>query len=227
MLSIHSPMATPSLPWEAFNQRGLVSESDSGKWDAMARLITDWSAESPAADHQTAILAGGNAEVTALNRMAQSSRRQSGRLGASHVPVGIDTFFQGDRVLFTRNSMALSVMNGDRGTVRQIRGGVLRIDLDSGSTVEVQPEFYPHLRLGYAMTTHKAQGMTVERAFIVVGDSMVNREMAYVQASRARGDTRWYIADELHETARQMAHSRQKEMASALLMPTLELALQR
>ncbi|MDD1750230.1 MAG: hypothetical protein LUO89_10190, partial [Methanothrix sp.] len=69
--------------------------------------------EVPANDKGSIILAGTNADVSALNRMAQEAKRLAGNLGAESVRVGREEFFPGDRVLFTKNSMALSVMNGD------------------------------------------------------------------------------------------------------------------
>ena len=216
----------------AFVDRGLVVEAEDGQWGAMDRLVADWSQEHPSADRDTILLAGTNAEVAALNRLAQEARRVSGVLGETGGAVGKEELFVGDRVLFTRNSMALSVMNGDRGTVRQVSGQGLAVELDSGAIVRVDLESYPHLRLGYAMTTHKAQGMTCEKAFILVSDRMVDREMTYVQASRARGETRWYVSRDLAEVARSMEKSHQKHMATTFDLwaepgPELELELSR
>jgi hypothetical protein len=56
---------------------------------------------------------------------------------------------------------------------------------------------------------------------------MVDRELTYVQASRARGETRWYIGNDFPETTREMARSRQKEMAITYSGPDLELTMQR
>lgn len=217
----------------AFVDRGLVVETEDGQWAAMDRLVADWSQEHPSDDRDTILLAGTNAEVAALNRLAQEARRVSGVLGEkSGGAVGKEELFVGDRVLFTRNSMALSVMNGDRGTIRQVSGQGIAVELDSGAMVRVDLESYPHLRLGYAMTTHKAQGMTCEKAFVLVSDRMVDREMTYVQASRARGETRWYVSRDLAEVSRSMEKSHQKYMATTFDLwaepgPELELELSR
>ena len=45
-----------------------------------------------------------------------------------------------------------------------------------------------HLAHGYATTIHKAQGLTVDRALVLVDDT-VAREQAYVALSRARTKT--------------------------------------
>ncbi|MDP8970229.1 MAG: ATP-binding domain-containing protein, partial [Actinomycetota bacterium] len=47
---------------------------------------------------------------------------------------------------------------------------------------------------GYALTAHKAQGVTVEQAF-VLGCEAIYREWGYVAMSRARHLTRLYLVD--------------------------------
>ncbi|KKL53842.1 hypothetical protein LCGC14_2271390, partial [marine sediment metagenome] len=51
---------------------------------------------------------------------------------------------------------------------------------------------YGHVRRGYAYTTHKLQGSTVDRAFVHVGGAMTNMQMAYVQGSRHRKTLQLY-----------------------------------
>ena len=49
-----------------------------------------------------------------------------------------------------------------------------------------------HLTYADAITAHKAQGLTVDRAF-VLGTGGLSREWGYAALSRARGDTRLYL----------------------------------
>jgi len=49
------------------------------------------------------------------------------------------------------------------------------------------------LRLGYASHIHRAQGATVTRTLVVTGGWQTSKEPAYVQASRARQGTDWYV----------------------------------
>jgi hypothetical protein len=49
------------------------------------------------------------------------------------------------------------------------------------------------LRLGYAQHIHRAQGATVTRTLVVTGGWQTSKEPAYVEASRARQGTDWYV----------------------------------
>lgn len=218
----HAPEAM--LP---YRQRGLVAELRH-EVTAMDRLLADWAREALPDPAGNLMLAATTAEVNELNRRAQEERRHRGLLGDTPLGTGPDPLFTGDRVLFTRNAPALGVANGDLGTVQSATGPGIAVTLDDGRTVTVPLGAYPHLRLGYALTTHKAQGMTVDRAFILTGGGLTDRELTYVQASRARDTTRWYIGHDLDEVTRRMTRSHQKQAAVNLGQnPELELTLVR
>ena len=51
-----------------------------------------------------------------------------------------------------------------------------------------------HLTHGYAITGHKAQGLTTDRAWVLGSDNLY-REWGYVAMSRARHHTRLYLVD--------------------------------
>jgi conjugative relaxase-like TrwC/TraI family protein len=101
------------------------------------------------------------------------------------------------------------------------------VRLDSGKVVDIPLDRYEHLRLGYCLTTHSAQGMTADRAFLLTGGHMTSREMVYVQASRSKEETRIYTdrmqaGDQLAELVKKAARPRPKEMAHDLLPQTDE-----
>lgn len=211
----------------AFTERGLVHVADD-RLAAMRALIDRWrerAAENPGG---CLIFAGEGREVAALNRMAQAERSGIGLLGSERVAVGGEEFHSGDRVLFTRNTRVFGLRNGDLGTVVAVRPGdeELTVRLDSGRVVAIPLADYSHVRLGYAMTTHKGQGVTCESAFVLAGGGMQDRHLTYVQASRARGETRLFIDSleagaELTLIARRMEQERFKGMASELLRQNL------
>ena len=140
--------------------------------------------------------------------------------------------FEGDRVLFTQNTNLYDIVNGDFATIEKIRKprhlldkGGFTVLLDSPSLgkqerVRVSFEDYKpsEVKLGYASTTHKAQGTTVDRAFVLAGGWMQDRELSYVQMSRHRKDCQIFVtADEagedLCELRRAMEKSHSKELA--------------
>ena len=183
----------------------------------MEALIEDWKKVSPLEDPDTLILCSTRADASALNALAQDARRVSKVLGRASIQVGRERLHPGDRVMFTKPSMAVGVLNGDLGKVMAVSRKGLKVKLDSGVVVKVHTDSYRDICLGYAMTTHKAQGLTAERSFLCVHEAMLDREMAYVQASRAKGETRWYVSSELQSVTRKMEFSRQKLMATSIL----------
>lgn len=52
------------------------------------------------------------------------------------------------------------------------------------------------MRLGYAQHIHRAQGATVTRTLVVTGGWQTSKEPAYVEASRARQGTAWFVSRE-------------------------------
>jgi ATP-dependent exoDNAse (exonuclease V) alpha subunit len=103
-----------------------------------------------------------------------------------------------------------------------VKNGILTVKLDRGKLVMVPIKDYAHLKLGYALTTHKAQGATTENAYVLLGGPSQDRELSYVQASRARGTTRFFLGtleagEDLRDLCKQMERSRQKDLSHDLL----------
>jgi ATP-dependent exoDNAse (exonuclease V) alpha subunit len=119
-------------------------------------------------------------------------------------------------------------MNGDLGTVQGIKDETLTIQMDAGRSIDVDCREYPHLRLGYALTAHKAQGATLESAFVLAAEGQ-EREISYVEASRASGETRWFLPCPFDAAVIAMEKSNEKLLATELLesSPELDLTLTR
>ncbi|MCB1131260.1 MAG: DUF2791 family P-loop domain-containing protein [Verrucomicrobiae bacterium] len=188
--------------------------------EAKDRLLSIWEEGGVTRPQENLILCGKNVDAVGLNREAQLRRETAGQIGKEAVEVGSEQFHRGDRILFTRNHRGLGVKNGDLGTVRVVdeQLGTLSVDLDSGQSRTFSVKSYEHVKLGYAVTTHKAQGMTATNAFILTDEAMQDRELSYVQASRAKLETRIFTTkmeagDELADLAKRMTKSHEKELA--------------
>ena len=130
----------------------------------------------------------------------------------------------GDRILFSQNDRNIEVANGQFGIVKGFNSLTKRftVEMDGGKTVSFFERDYSAISLGYAVTVHKAQGMTVENAYVMAGGRMQDREMSYVAMSRAKEKTRVYAQGEDAEQAvkglgEQMGRSNEKRLASELV----------
>lgn len=212
---------------DEYVSRGLVKVTDTRN-EAMQALVKDWFEERTPLK-ECLILAATRADVKSLNNLAQTLRLEEGALTGEPVSIGEDRFYVGDRVMFTKNHRAMGFVNGSRGVIESFDtlSDRVSVRLDSGERVSFEPGVMSDISLGYAATTHKAQGATSTRTYILAGGTMQDREMSYVQASRSREQTRFYMTrlesgDEIAHLAREMERSRQKDMASTVLRVNAE-----
>ena len=102
----------------------------------------------------------------------------------------------GDRIMFTHNDYDLGVRNGQRATVTGVDPfRIIDVKLDGGEKMRIHTDNYNHIDYGWASTTHKAQGATVERAMVYgfSNEPMASQQATYVQISRAKGETELHI----------------------------------
>jgi len=111
------------------------------------------------------------------------------------------SFSVGDRIQFTAPSNELKIANRELGVIREIDGaGRLNLTMDSGHSIEIDPNKHPHLDYGYAMTSHSSQGQTADRVLIHVdtelaAKDLLNSRMAYVSVSRGAFDAQLFTND--------------------------------
>lgn len=109
-------------------------------------------------------------------------------------------FAVGDRIQFTAPDKTLGVANRELANIKEItRSGNLRINLDDGRELTLNPTANRHFDHGYAVTSHSAQGLTAERVLLNVDTNMswdlVNSRFAYVAVSRGRTDVQIFTSD--------------------------------
>ncbi len=103
----------------------------------------------------------------------------------------------GDHLMFLKNNRDLGVKNGSLGTVTEITADAIAVRTDGKEWKEVEFRLadYSALDYGYAATIHKAQGATVERAFVLATPGM-DRHLAYVAMTRHREHAEIYASQE-------------------------------
>jgi hypothetical protein len=134
-----------------------------------------------------------------------------------------------------RNDRRIGVLNGMAGTIARRIGTNLVITTDDGERALPAPYLADgHLGHAYALTVYKAQGLTVERAFVLATPALT-QEAGYVALSRARAGSELFVSlqgagedsghdprrsvpsEPLDETRRRLATSRAKGLALAEL----------
>lgn len=146
------------------------------------------------------------------NVETNDNRDQTNREIVYQTANGKRAFAPGDRIVLLENNRDLGVKNGMLGTVEAVEPNALHLRLDGSSG---GPNDARHLALpvkdyqsfdhGYATTIHKAQGATVDRAFVMASSTM-DRHLTYVAMTRHREDVTLYAGrDELHDMKEMVA----------------------
>jgi conjugative relaxase-like TrwC/TraI family protein len=175
----------------AYEEHGRLHLCDSAR-SARLAMVAEW-AGSRSEGGSSRMYAISRSDVEDLNILARAELRRRGLLVGDIAEAGGRAYAVGDEVLFCRNDRRLGVLNGTRGTVSGGDSNGLVVESDRGTRV-VGPDYLEegHLSHGYASTVHKAQGATVDRAFVLGSDALY-REAGYVAMSRASERTDLYI----------------------------------
>jgi conjugative relaxase-like TrwC/TraI family protein len=184
--------------------------------EAVEQAVQNWAAltETHSINEVALISDASNKEIHRLNARAQHHRAERGELGELEVQVP-DVHYgvrAGDRIAMIDQHHEPGVErieNGARGEVLDINdAGEVLVQFDvTGQWRTLAGDDLARLRLGYAQHIHRAQGATVTRTLVVTGGWQTSKEPAYVEASRARQGTDWYVSrDDLgvegHDTDR-------------------------
>jgi hypothetical protein len=200
----------------AYHEKGRVTLAPKAEV-ARERLVGDWwAARTDGAS--AAMYALRRADVDDLNRRARLRLDAAGALGEQRIQVADRELAIGDEILCLRNDRRLGVRNGTTGTVAAVAAD--QIVLADGTRISGDYLAAGHVTHAYATTIHKAQGATVERAFLLGSDALY-REAGYVGLSRARTRTDLYLVtaaedlgpDTLTTLTRQLSATRAEDLA--------------
>jgi conjugative relaxase-like TrwC/TraI family protein len=210
-----------------YQRQGRLHMADT-RDQAVEHAVQDWATltETIPISEVALISDASNLEIDRLNARAQHYRGECGELGETEAQVpGVHYGIRaGDRVAMIdqhREPGVERVENGARGEVIDINEtGEVLIQFDATSQWRtLAGDDLARLRLGYASHIHRAQGATVTRTLVVTGGWQTSKEPAYVEASRAREGTDWYVnradlgtdghdTDRIKRLARDMGRSR-------------------
>ena len=218
VMALHSGEADKALA--AFSEHGRLHVSETRE-EASRALIAAWAAKDITTPEKTLILGTTRAEVAALNSAAQAARQEHGHLSDEGIDHKKETFHIGDRILITKNSKIRGLQNGDFGVITGIKKSPLEITVsfDNGETKSIRLQEFEDVQLGYATTVHKAQGATVDRAYVLGGGPLVDKHMGLVQASRSRFETMIFLEQDeegdIAEYIKSMGQERLKTLATS------------
>jgi conjugative relaxase-like TrwC/TraI family protein len=194
----------PERAMAHYRREGRLHLSDSRE-EAVEHAAQRWAklTEAHPIEQIALISDASNKEIHRMNARAQHYRAERGELGDVEVPVPSVHYGlrEGDRVALIeqhREQGLPRIENGERGEVIGIgRGGEVLIEFDdAGERRSFVGDELSKVRLGYAHHIHRAQGATVTRTLVVTGGWQTSKEPAYVEASRARRGTDWFLSRE-------------------------------
>ena len=222
----------PERAMAHYASRGQLHLSDT-RDQAAEHAVQTWAAPTEGRDvREVALIAdAANTEIDRLNARAQHLRAERGELGHHEIRMpGVHYGLrEGDLIAFTaqhRQPGQPRVENGTRGQISAIHEQGVTITLDgSQRKIQLACENLDSLRLAYAQHVYRQQGATVERSVVLTGGWQTSKETAYVEATRARHGTDWFIArDDLGtdgQDAQRITHLAQKMCNSRAQTPSL------
>ena len=175
--------------------------SEGSRAEMIDAAFASW-AEARSRGDELLVLAGDNATVDELAGRCRAALVRSGEVERDGARLARGFAGIGDEVVTLRNDRRLRpsaedfVRNGARWRVIDRHAdGALVVTALSGTTGSVAlPAAYvaEHVALAYALTVHKAQGATSERAVVLVDDRMSAAQL-YVGMTRGRFDNRTLV----------------------------------
>ncbi len=196
-----------------YEQQGHIHSSD---LDHLEHDVADAYIAKLAAGKEGLVLAFTNKQTDALNLVIRQKLRQHvvpGHILSDHDFLHIKDkgFALGDKVVFLKNDKEKVILadahgeliknrfitNGTTGILERIthNGERVVVRLDKETTAHFTIKDYDQLSYGYALTTHKSQGQTVDFALVVASRTMDAKGL-YVAMTRHRYDAHLFYAKE-------------------------------
>ena len=164
-----------AVTWYRANDRLRIAPT---RDDALDLAIDAWEADLHAG-HQTVLLAWRRRDVAALNDRARQRMAADGAIGGPEIEApGGKRYARDDRVVTLAPGDAGRFVTSERGAITGVKDGRLTNRFDDGRTESLRREELASDRLdyAYAVTVHRMQGATVDRAHVLADGG--GRELA-------------------------------------------------
>ncbi|MDP8932132.1 MAG: relaxase domain-containing protein [Actinomycetota bacterium] len=199
----------PNQAITAYQAHGRIITADTTE-ALREQLVADWWDTYDQLGATSAVMVAlRRSDVDDLNTRARTRLLAAGHLTGPTLHLDGQRFQAGDRIVCLRNDRRIGVVNGTPATITTVDPGHRALDVttDDGRRVSLPARYLEagHVAHGYAITGHKAQGLTMDHIF-VLGSPELYREWGYVALSRGRHTNRLYVCpgvgdDELHQHA--------------------------
>jgi ATP-dependent exoDNAse (exonuclease V) alpha subunit len=155
------------------------------------KIVSDFLKQTELGQKNSFIVSGYNSDRIDINQRIHAEKYESGTGWVFEIDdkktIREIELNPGERMIFLQNNKNLDVKNGTLATVERV--DTKEIDqgkfqnrfineivatTDDGRRITFDPEKYNHFDHGYALTTHKAQGSTVDRVFININTEQTN-----------------------------------------------------
>ncbi len=186
----------PTSAIDAYAQHGRVAAGESAE-AVREELVADWWQAFHRAGATSAVMVAlRQADVADINARARDRLDAAGELTGPRLEADGAEYRAGDRVVCLRNDRRLGVTNGTFAIIEAVDPDArsLLVRRDDGVRLRIPRRYLDagHVTHGYAITGHKAQGLTVDHSF-VLGSPELYREWGYVALSRGRETNRLYV----------------------------------
>lgn len=200
---------------------------------AMAKEYTSLSKEE---QDNSVILTAKNVDKLAINNLVRDRLLKAGVLSIDkqhefdmftdqdEKSIVSRKFCPGDKIIFLKNGHRLGLKNGQLGKIVSISNNIMHI-ISGKKNYSIDTNNYKHIDHGYALTSYKSQGMTVDKAIINIDSKqpkLNSRNAFYVNISRARNGVSVYT-DNKEKISKQINSWQNKINSDNFLIKTLGL----
>lgn len=123
-----------------------------------------------------------------LNLILQNIFNKNSITSQNYIEHNKIRFYEGEKIIQTKNNYDKNIFNGDTGEIVSIRGNIILVDFD-GNQVELEKKDLSNVSMFYAGTIHKSQGSEFDVTIIIIPDTcmpVLDRSSLYTAITRGK-----------------------------------------